>query len=762
MNRTQPTPSADLTFAEQFERYTRNVYPAMLKELAEDLRVSTKALTTIGIGFNPLHQSWVSPERDETGEIVGLVERYSNGKKIMIAGSKRGLTYILNPNYETGVKRYAPGKHNWQPAKGDINCPICGKNDWCLVSADDPYDPSAVICGRVSEGAVRYIEDSGHLHIRKEVGRIGGGNQSVFLSFGSPILVVEGHSDVAAAFDLGFTAIGKPSAASKIKSLAELTQGQEVIVVGENDGGVGITGMEQTFHALRSSCSLVQKLLPPEGIKDLRKWFQQGELTHESLLAYIEEHGDDTTPTDILEDDSPMTIAEAFLTDRYSHGKTLTLRNLNKTRWFFKEGRYIEADDDTLRGQIYAYLRNKTHKKIANKGEIIYPQFRPDSRMVSYVIDAFSSWTAITGEPPQWLDGHKGPDPQNCLVFRNGIIDLEKYFKGEEYFSEPNPRYFCLNAIPYDFDPSSKADDILDYFQRLFNNQQDCIDLLQEWFGYHLSSNIRYEKMLLLRGKKRSGKGTTLKILETMLGTKQITSTDLAMLATDFGYAPLVGKAAAFLPDTNKEGTRGNANRALEKLLQVIGGDPVDVNAKFKKVRSGVQITCKFTMAVNLIPEISDGAGALESRLNILSYPNCYADCVDPRLKNQMAKSAHKLIPWALEGLRRLRERDKFTIPKSSEKEFELFRAVTNPILGFISECCLITGADADNVPKSTLFDLWRGWCDSNGQYPGKHTRFGQTLPSTIGSARPRIENERVRVYTGIQLKETAKRLYLE
>ena len=147
-----------MTFAEQFEQYIKNIYPAMLSELAEDLGVSIEALTTIGIGFNPIHQSWVSPERNETGEIIGLMERLPSGKKVMIRGSKRGLTYILNPNYEIGEKKYEPGKHNWRRTGGDINCPICGKNDWCLVSADDPYDPSAVLCGRIHDGAERELD----------------------------------------------------------------------------------------------------------------------------------------------------------------------------------------------------------------------------------------------------------------------------------------------------------------------------------------------------------------------------------------------------------------------------------------------------------------------------------------------------------------------------------------------------------------------------------------------------------------------------
>ena len=128
-----------MTFAEQFEQYVKNVYPAMLQELAEDLGVSTDALIAIGIGFNPMHQSWISPERNETGEIVGLVERFASGKKIMVKESKRGLTFILNPDYEIGEKKYAPGKHNWRRTGGDIDCPICGKNDWCLVSSTVPY-----------------------------------------------------------------------------------------------------------------------------------------------------------------------------------------------------------------------------------------------------------------------------------------------------------------------------------------------------------------------------------------------------------------------------------------------------------------------------------------------------------------------------------------------------------------------------------------------------------------------------------------------
>ena len=750
------------SFAEQFEQYIKNVYPAMLEEFAEDLGVSTESLLAIGIGFNPIHQSWISPERDETGEIIGLVERFSSGKKLMVPGSKRGLTYILNPNYEIGDKKYEPGKHNWRHTGGDINCPICGKNDWCLVSSDDPYDPSAVLCGRVHDGAERKL-DAGYLHIRRSSGLVGKGSRSALTPSAHPTLVVEGFSDVAAAIDLGFVAVGRASATSVKPSLIEITKGLDIVVVGENDGGVGVTGMEQTFHALQPKCPSVQKLLPPEGFKDLRDWLRRGELTTESVLEYIGEYGDISAPTDILDDDNPTTVAAAFLRDEYSCDRIFTLRN-HKGQWmFFRGGRYVKVDPDTLRGQIYSYLEDKTYKKIGSKGEIIYAQFRLTRARVTDIIDACNQWCTVTGEPPQWLDGKQHLEPTNCIVFQNGIIDLTQYFKGDKHILKPDPRYFCLNAIPYDFDPLLTADDIVQYFHTIFNGQKDCIALIQEWLGYHLTLDMSFEKMMILRGPPRSGKGTILGILMAMLGDDQVVSTELSALATDFGYAPLVGKAAAFLPDA-KVGWKRNIGQASEKLLQVIGGDPVGVNAKFKDVRGAVRLTCKFTMAVNIMPEIPDGARALESRLNILSFPNSYVGKEDWGLKRRLAKSAYKLVPWALEGLRRLRERGEFTLPNSSQDEFETFRITANAMSQFVSECCVISGADDDTVVVQELYELWDGWCRACGRTRTSRPHFGQLLrmtAPTVGRGRIRADMERTYVYTGLRVQDTAKKLYL-
>lgn len=49
---------------------------------------------------------------------------------------------------------------NWIRTKREIRCPICGKNDWCLVARDE----TAAICMRISEGSIKDLASGGYLH----------------------------------------------------------------------------------------------------------------------------------------------------------------------------------------------------------------------------------------------------------------------------------------------------------------------------------------------------------------------------------------------------------------------------------------------------------------------------------------------------------------------------------------------------------------------------------------------------------------------
>jgi hypothetical protein len=111
-------------------------------------------------------------------------------------------------------------------------------------------------------------------------------------------LVIEGATDTAAALDLGFDAVGRPSNLACLEMLCDLVRGREVIIIGEQDRKwneaaqkylePGRAGMLATFQAVRGMVKSATMLMPPPHIKDLRAWVSKYKLTREQFLPVSE------------------------------------------------------------------------------------------------------------------------------------------------------------------------------------------------------------------------------------------------------------------------------------------------------------------------------------------------------------------------------------------------------------------------------------------------------------------------------------------
>gem|GEM_PF-3410148 len=286
------------------EKFQGNAYPAMLDALAEHLGVSADSLRRLALGWAPIVEFkkgknyqgwWVIPERDGNGKPVGLSLRSQDDCKVMLPGTKHGLVYEVNADHERGGMGYQHGAHNWiRTMDAGVPCPVCEKPDGCLLSAEAPADPKAVICIRVKDGAVRPMK-FGFLHIRKTEGNVTTGSSALPPS-DDPIVVVEGMSDTAAAMDLGFVAVGRPSNLGCMDELADLARSRPAIVVGENDRKTdgrepGKEGMIAAHKSLSKVSRDVVMVLPPPHVKDLRAWKVNYGLTREGFLKYVQEHG---------------------------------------------------------------------------------------------------------------------------------------------------------------------------------------------------------------------------------------------------------------------------------------------------------------------------------------------------------------------------------------------------------------------------------------------------------------------------------------
>lgn len=744
-------------WAEKLEIYQGNVFPAMVAELGKNLGLSPGSLLRLGIGWKPNDGAWIIPERDAEGEITGLTRRWPGGKKRCEKKSKRGLIYPYTPV----IDGYDPARQRWERVTTKNPCPICGKTKWCGLDGN-VFPPRFVRCMSQRNGAIHCDKHGGFIHeLEKGSFKPVAAYQIPLPESHHPIIVVEGATDVAAALDLDFIAVGRPQDLGCSVFLRSLLAGRNVIIVGENDAGAGRRGMEAAFEALKTECPSVVKLMPPTGIKDLRAWLRAG-LTQQGLLQSAVETGSSKSKDGTLQDDAPLVLARHWLATNHMSDKVLLLRKYRGV-WYRHDGHAYNECDETaeIRGDLYRFLDELTIAKDTKSG-LNLESYKPTRHKIGDVMDALNADCPVSDDPPCWLDGHRGIDPRDLIVFANGLLDVEAYLHHHHPALQPlSPRLFHLGATPFPFDSHAQCPKWLEFINEIFCGDEACINLLQEWFGYNMVADTRYQKMLLMVGRPGSGKGTTLSVLSALLGKGQCARSSFRDLTSPFGLQPLIGKRAIILPDAHVP-RRVDAMHALEILKSVVGNDPLTVNRKFLPQIPDIKLPGRITIAVNELPELPDHARSLERRLALLYFGRSFEGQEDWTLADRLCEEAPGVAVWALEGLRRLRYQDKFTVPDSSEPVMNEFRSQLSPIAEFLDECCEF-GGDLW-VPAQQLFDTWMVWAHERGIRSGSRAKFGERVlhqRPELKRERQYVGRQRVRVYIGLGLTGPAKEKYL-
>jgi len=732
--------------------------------LSDRLGISKESICKLGLGYHPTkgRESFVFPERNTSGDICGISCRSHDGAKFMIHGSRHGFFYEINPGFK-GKKSNATGRRQWTRIQSaGVECPICGKPDWCLVSSDDPGDPAAVLCSRVSEGAEREYQDCGFLHIRRPEGKISNSAETLLPASDLPVIVVEGFTDTAAAMDLGFVAVGRPSARGKLGALPDIVRSRDVIIIGENDGGVGVTSVDEVYQNLVPVCKTVIKVFPPEQFKDLRQWKKETDLDQEEFLAWVEENGAAGGNPDILPDDIAFNIAKNWLAAGRTQDGHITIRCYHGQWLQYDAGHYQDIELSDLRGQLYGFLADKRVSRVGPNGEVIVQTYKPTRSKITDIVDALGHWCNIKAEPPAWIGDNNLPDPRDLIAFQNGILDVNEYLEGNIKLYNATPALFSYNVLPYNFDENAESKIWDDFLGTTLNGSSEKIDLLAEWFGYNLLPDMQYEKLMMLVGLARAGKGTVLNAMAEMLGHHQCVSTSLQTLCSDFGYQSLIGKLAVLMGDV-KVPRRTDVGLALEKILQIVGRDPVGVNRKHLNYLPQVYLSCRFTLAMNDLPSLTDYANALAARTNILHFDKSFAGKENPGIKTGICKDAAdgKLVIFALEGLKRLRASGKFTYPQSSKGLMSNLKEITSPITTFIQDCCIPMPPNSNPgdyyIPLDRLYEVWAQWCEDSGRKPNNKAWFGRWVQNAcpaVSIQRVSMKGRRAKVYSGMRLAE--------
>jgi putative DNA primase/helicase len=239
-------------------------------------------------------------------------------------------------------------------------------------------------------------------------------------------------------------------------------------------------------------------------------------------------------------------------------------------------------------------------------------------------------------------------------------------------------------------------------------------------FTFYRRNELR--KSFILTGEKSNGKSTYLDMLKTLLGEENITSLDLKDLGDRFKTAELFGKLACLGDDIGDEFI---ANPAMFKKLvsgervtvEKKGQDPFDFNSY-----------AKLLFSANAIPRIKDKSGAVISRLIIIPFNATFSPDdpdFDPNIRTKIRtdECMEYLIQLGIQGLKRVLERNKFTVSTKVQKELEEYEESNNPILMWLKE--------DPKIENEVTKDVYRVYCDfciSNSYQPMSHIEFSKFI----------------------------------
>lgn len=407
-----------------------------------------------------------------------------------------------------------------------------------------------------------------------------------------------------------------------------------------------------------------------------------------------------------------------------------------------------------LRSRLGAFL-DKTCKQVSAMNTQPMP-FQPTRDDVSLIVDALQQLTYAKAASPSWLEP-SDLDPRDCVLCTNGILHIPS---GK--LLPPTPMLFSVNALDFAHDVHAPEPiQFLRFLDTLWPDEPEPIALLQEWFGYQLTPDTRYQKMLVIVGPPRSGKGTIIRILQRLLGLANVCSPTLTALGQQFGRQVFIGKTAAIFPDAKISGRMDTA-AIVEALLSISGEDQQTIPRKNLGDWTG-PLTVRFTILTNEPPRMDDASGALVSRMLLLPLLETFLGREDLTLTDRLVTELPGILNWAREGWLRLRARGRFLdLPLSDDMRDDL-RELNSPIHAFISEWCDLTDPDA-RIMRKELFGGYQRWCKEQGRdHPGTEQQFGQRLSAaypSLRSSRPRSDNpSRARFYQGVDLAPSQKRL---
>ena len=489
-----------------------------------------------------------------------------------------------------------------------------------------------------------------------------------------------------------------------------------------------------------------------ERIRDAEKICQRGAAFRarrdDDGLVRLGTH-DPLTGKLVLSPRRTLPTAEAFVREFHAHPEGRTLHSHAGVLLGWTGSRYAELEDEAVKKQLHGWL-HEALRYVFNRGtgEMELVPFDSNPATVKSGLETIKAHTHLSATitPPAWLGPGDRPPAEEILPCRTLLLHLPTKAR-----LTPTPSLFTTNAL--DFDPDPEAPEPMtwhEFLHQLFDGDLESLELLQEWFGYCLTADTSQQKMLLVVGPRRSGKGTITRVLNRLVGPANVCGPTTSSLAGNFGLQPLIGKTLAIVSDARFGGE--NISTVVERLLCISGEDAVTIDRKYMTSVT-MKLPTRFMFLTNELPRLHEASGALAGRFLVLRLTETFYGREDTQLTSKLFGELPGILNWCIRGWEHLRERGHFVMPQSVEDAVRDMEDLSSPVGAFVREVCVV--GPGHRITVDDLYAAWKRWCEREGRtIVSTRQSFGRDLSAAVPGVSRRRATDDVGFYDGINLRE--------
>ena len=308
---------------------------------------------------------------------------------------------------------------------------------------------------------------------------------------------------------------------------------------------------------------------------------------------------------------------------------------------------------------------------------------------------------------------------------------------------------FITRLAPVSFDPREECPRWEDFIDEITARDQEQKRYLRRLSGYALTGSTREQAMFILYGTGANGKSTFVKGISDVMGEyANQTPTDTLFVKRTGSIPNDIARLKGARLVTAVESEVGR--RLAESLIkQVTGGDKIAARFLNKEFFEFVP-EFKLFLATNHKPVIKGTDHAIWRRIRLIPFLYKIPEKrQDKDLADKLLNELPGILNWMIKGCLEWQQQGGLGKPKGIEMATKKYRAEMDLVGQFLEG--VTTKSLTEEAPAKELYELYRVWCDQQGEKPMTNNAFA-TAMTERGVERGKDKRRRT-TYLGLEIK---------